>query len=64
MLTERLNDGDDQFDVSLHEAAGNSPLVIFAVGSGGQPERYATLLESFAAAGCTVIAPHFARLAS
>lgn len=64
MLTESLNDGDDQFDVSLHEAAANSPVVLFAVGAGGQPGRYATLLESLAGAGCTVIAPHFARLAS
>jgi pimeloyl-ACP methyl ester carboxylesterase len=64
MLTESLNDGDGQFEVSLHEAAANSPVVLFAAGGGGLPGRYATLLESFAGARCTVIAPHFERLAS
>lgn len=39
-------------------------MVLFAVGAGGQPERYATLLSALAEFGCTVVAPHFERLAS
>jgi hypothetical protein len=39
-------------------------VVLFAVGAGGQPERHATLLDALAESGCTVVAPHFERLAS
>jgi dienelactone hydrolase len=39
-------------------------VVLFGVGLGGNPERHLPLLESLAAAGCTVIAPHFERLLS
>jgi len=48
----------------VHETSKKSPVVIFAVGAGGQPERYATLLTALTDFGCTVIAPHFERLAS
>jgi alpha-beta hydrolase superfamily lysophospholipase len=64
MLTQTLQDGADSFKVSIHETATNSPVVLFAVGAGGQPERYATLLDALATSGCTVVAPHFERLAS
>ncbi|WP_154667994.1 alpha/beta hydrolase family protein [Pseudoduganella violaceinigra] len=64
MMTEMLKDGDGEFPVSVHEAAGTAPVVLFAVGSGGVPERHATLLQALVESGCTVIAPHFARLAS
>lgn len=64
MLTRILQDGADSFKVSVHEAAMNSPVVLFAVGSGGQPERHATLLDALVESGCTVVAPHFERLAS
>lgn len=64
MLTQTLQDGVESFKVSVHEAATNSPVVLFAVGAGGQPERHATLLAALAESGCTVVAPHFERLAS
>jgi hypothetical protein len=62
--TQTLQDGAESFIVSVHEAAENSPVVLFAVGAGGQPERHATLLDALAESSCTVVAPHFERLAS
>jgi predicted dienelactone hydrolase len=64
MRTQTLQDGAESFIVSVYEAAENSPVVLFAVGAGGQPERHATLLNALAESGCTVVAPHFERLAS
>jgi pimeloyl-ACP methyl ester carboxylesterase len=64
MLMRTLQDGVDSFEVSVHEAAAGSPVILFAVGSGGQPERLSTLLNTLAAAGCAIVAPHFERLAS
>lgn len=64
MRTQTLRDGAESFQVSLFKAAESSPVVLFAVGAGGQPERHATLLGALAESGCTVIAPHFERLAS
>jgi hypothetical protein len=62
LLVQTLQDGAESFIVSVHEAAGDLPVVLFAVGAGGQPERYATLLNTLAESGCTVVAPHFERL--
>lgn len=44
----------------------NQPLreVIFAAGSGGNPESHLPLLQSIFECGCTVIAPYFERLVS
>ena len=64
MQTKILQDGIESFEVSVHESTINSPVVLFAVGAGGQPERYATLLDTLAASGCMIVAPHFDRLAS
>jgi predicted dienelactone hydrolase len=64
MRTQTLQDGAESFIVSVHEAAENSPVVLFAVGAGGQPERHATLLNALAESGCTVVSPRFERLAS
>ncbi len=64
MLMQTLQDGVESFQVSVHEAATGSPVVLFAVGAGGQPERHSTLLDSLAESGCMVVAPHFERLAS
>lgn len=64
MLTQTLQDGDDSFKVSVQEAAAGAPVVLFAVGTGGQPERHATLLNALVESGCMVVAPHFERLAS
>ena len=64
MQTQTLQDGTESFKVSVYEAERISPVVLFAVGAGGQPERHATLLNALAESGCTVIAPHFERLAS
>jgi predicted dienelactone hydrolase len=64
MQTQTLQDGAESFIVSVHEAAENSPVVLFAVGAGGQPERHATLLDALLESSFTVIAPHFERLVS
>lgn len=64
MQTQTLQDGAESFKVSVHEAEKISPVVLFAVGAGGQPERHATLLDVLTESGCTVVAPHFERLAS
>ncbi len=59
-----LKDGDEAFPVTLLEPAAASRAVLFSVGGGGDPERHLPLLSALAARGCTVVAPHFARLAS
>lgn len=64
MHTTVLKDGTEPFTVSVHHAPANARLVLFAAGAGGLPERYSTLLNTLATAGCTVVAPHFERLAS
>jgi predicted dienelactone hydrolase len=64
MRMQTLQDGAESFIVSVHEVAENSPVVLFAVGAGGQPKRHSTLLNALAESGCTVVAPHFERLAS
>lgn len=64
MQTRILNDGTKSFNVSIIENHKNSPLVVFAAGAGGQPERYITLLNTIAEYGFVVIAPHFKPLAS
>jgi predicted dienelactone hydrolase len=64
MQTQALQDGPESFEVSVYEATTFSPVVLFAVGSGGQPERHSSLLGSLAKSGFTVVAPHFERLTS
>jgi predicted dienelactone hydrolase len=64
MQTKILQDGTESFEVSVHEASINSPVVLFAVGAGGQPERYATLMGTLAESGRMIVAPHFDRFAS
>jgi pimeloyl-ACP methyl ester carboxylesterase len=64
MLTQTLQDGTESFNVSVFEATTRELVVLFAVGAGGQPERYASLLDALGESGCTVVAPHFERLAS
>lgn len=64
MQTQTLKDGSESFEVSLHKSQEVSPVVLFSVGSGGNPQRHMTLLKQLAEAGCTVVAPHFQRLSS
>src|SRR5262245_12048418 len=64
MPTQPLKDEDDVFDVTLLESPAPSRLVLFAVGGGGNPERHLPLLNTLVEQGCTVVAPHFPRLAS
>lgn len=64
MRSEILQDGNESFHVSVHECEINSPVVLFAVGSGGLPERHSTLIGELVRSGYTVIAPHFERLVS
>ncbi len=64
MKIKKLEDGSELFDVSVRKSKEFAPIVLFAVGAGGNPERYVTLLDTLAESGCTVIAPHFTRLSS
>ena len=64
MQTTILQDGSELFKVSVLKVPESSRVVIFAAGAGGLPERYSTLLQTLADAGCTVVAPHFERLAT
>lgn len=64
MTINKLKDGSTSFDVSVRQCKKSVRIVLFAVGAGGNPERYVTLLDALAESGCTVIAPHFARLSS
>jgi len=64
LRTQTLQDGPESFNISLREATASSTVVLFAVGAGGNPERYVTLLDALTKSGCTVVAPHFQRLAS
>lgn len=63
MATIALKDGLESFDVTVLDAASPSRVVLFAVGGGGNPERHGPLLSSLAELGCSVVAPHFERLA-
>lgn len=64
MQTQKLQDGAESFEVSVFEATSVSQVVLFAVGSGGDPARHSSLLGSLAKSGFTVVAPHFERLTS
>lgn len=64
MNINKLEDGSESFDVSVRKGKESAPVVLFAIGAGGNPERHVTLLDALAESGCTVIAPHFPRLAS
>ena len=64
MKIETLQDGAESFSISIYAADNDSSVVLFAVGSGGQPERHSTLLEELNKSGYTVIAPNFERLFS
>lgn len=57
-----MDEGVGHFDVSVLSCADPSCVVLFAVGSGGNPDRYLELLTTLATAGCMVVAPHFERL--
>ncbi len=59
-----LSDNGAPFDVMLLEAVRPSCIILFAVGSGGNPERHLPLLTSLSERGGTVIAPYFERPAS
>jgi pimeloyl-ACP methyl ester carboxylesterase len=59
-----LKDESELFEVSVCTAQEFSPVVLFSVGAGGDPGRHTTLLDTLAESGCTIVAPHFERLAS
>lgn len=59
-----LQDETGTYDVTVGAVARPSRLVLFAVGAGGNPERHAPLLAALLGSGCSVVAPHFERLAS
>jgi pimeloyl-ACP methyl ester carboxylesterase len=59
-----MRDGAEAFVVTVLEAEEPKYLGLFAVGRGGNPLRHLSLLRSVVSRGCTIIAPHFAMLAS
>ena len=59
-----LNAKNVGFEAIHFESADPQRNVIFASGSGGNPERHLPLLESLASHGCNVIAPNFGRIVS
>lgn len=64
MSKRPLKDGSESFEVTVLDVSAPSRVVLFSVGAGGNPERHLPLLASLAGRGCTVVAPHFERLAS
>lgn len=54
----------EPFTVTVLEAKQPTCVGLFAVGRGGNPLRHLPLLQSVVSHGCTIIAPHFAMLAS
>jgi len=59
-----LTDHEITVEVLLLKAERPTRLILFAVGSGGNPERHIPLLNVLVENGCTVIAPYFERLSS
>ena len=59
-----FEEDDGTFTVSVFPALESFRTVLFAVGAGGNPSRHIPLLNMLAEQGCTVVAPHFARLTS
>lgn len=59
-----VQDENESFTVSVSGPEAASKVALFAVGAGGLPERYITLLKTLGESGFQVIAPHFERLAS
>jgi pimeloyl-ACP methyl ester carboxylesterase len=59
-----MTDESGPFEATMIEAAEPKGIALFAVGGGGDPERHLPLMTALAEHGVTVIAPHFARLAS
>lgn len=57
-------DGSTSFPVTVLGNDNSSHIALFAVGAGGLPARYSTLLEVLNEAGIKVIAPHFEPLTS
>lgn len=62
MSTLSLTDGSEPFKVTVLESAPGAPVLLFAVGAGGNPGRHLPLLTSLAESGYSVVAPHFTGL--
>jgi alpha-beta hydrolase superfamily lysophospholipase len=62
MAKRLLEDEAGEFELSVLESPNAARIVLFAVGGGGDPERHLPLLQGLAARGCTVVAPHAARI--
>jgi fermentation-respiration switch protein FrsA (DUF1100 family) len=59
-----IMNGDDAFDVTILRPDTAVRCVLFAAGRGGNPARHLGLLQTLAAHGALVVAPHFEMLAS
>ncbi|MCK7554064.1 hypothetical protein MKQ70_03185 [Chitinophaga sedimenti] len=62
MTTISLTHDSSSFNALYFNAEGASRAILFAVGSGGNPERHLPLLQHLHERGMTVIAPYFERL--
>lgn len=66
-VTYQLEGGEDRVvetQVWLPEAKGAAPVVVFAHGLVGHPNRFGELFEAWTAAGYAVIAPRFPKTAA
>jgi pimeloyl-ACP methyl ester carboxylesterase len=64
MTTRSIKIDGDIFDVTVLQPASAVRCVLFAAGRGGNPTRHLALMQTLAAHGASVIAPHFEMLAS
>lgn len=60
----KLKAKDSPFEAMILRAAEPKWKILFAAGSGGNPERHLPLLNAFMEHGCTVVAPYFDRITS
>ena len=61
---QQIQEGTEQFNVSILEPKEPTCIVIFAAGRGGNPMRHLSLLQAVAKHGCLTVAPHFNMLLS
>lgn len=63
-MKNTLSDDAGTFEVMVSRSGDSDKVALFAVGAGGLPERYVSLLNALVNSGFTVIAPHVERLTS
>lgn len=64
MKKVRIQDRNLNFEMGVSRPEKVRAVVLFAAGSGGNPERHSPLLDSLVDTGCTLVAPYFERILS